>query len=179
MNVTADLLMQIAPTAKRSLVEQLAGYMDNALEAYGINTPKRVKYFLGQAAHESDHFKTLTEYASGKDYEGRKDLGNTKPGYGVKYKGRGIFQITGYANYLKYGEKLSVDLVNNPELAASPEIAVLTACEFWQDHGLNELADRDDIKGITKRINGGFNGLSERIALTEKAGKCADQICSA
>lgn len=171
MKVTADLLMKIAPGAKRPLVEALAQYMNNAFEAYEINTPLRVQHFLGQAAHETAGFKTLTEYASGAAYNGRKDLGNTQPNDGVTFKGRGIFQITGRFNYIKYGKAIGKDLVNNPTLAADPEVAVLTACEYWRANNLSALADKNDLKGITKRINGGYNGLADRQICTERAAK--------
>lgn len=119
-------------------------------------------HFLAQAAHESAHFQTLEEYASGSAYEWRADLGNNQPGDGKRYKGRGIFQLTGRANYISYGDKLGFDLMNNPSLASTPEVSVLVALEFWKSKNLNEAADRDDIVFITKRINGGTNGLDDR-----------------
>jgi len=89
-------------------------------------------------------------------------LGNTQPGDGRRYKGRGIFQLTGRANYVTYGNKLGVDLVNDPPLAATPEISVRTAMEYWKTRGLNAFADANDIFTITRRINGGTNGLDDR-----------------
>jgi predicted chitinase len=91
-----------------------------------------------------------------------KSLGNTQPGDGFRYRGRGPIQITGRANYKKYGDLLSVDLVGNPDLAAQPEYAFQTAGLFWRMRGLNELADAEDFTTITKRINGGLTGLAER-----------------
>ena len=177
MKITAEILLKIAPQAKHSVVEGLAQFMTNAFIAYGIDTEKEVKYFLGQAAHETDGFKTLTEYASGRAYNGREDLGNRKGTHdGETYRGRGIFQITGRFNYEKYGKKLGKDLINHPELAASPEIAILTACEYWRDRGLSKYAEADDIKGLTKRINGGYNGLDSREIYTARAAKLLPQI---
>ena len=95
-------------------------------------------------------------------YEGRRDLGNTIKGDGKRFMGRGIFQLTGRANYVKYSAILGVDMVANPALAETAEIAVRVACEYWKSRGLNALADANDLKGITKRINGGFNGLADR-----------------
>jgi predicted chitinase len=174
LSVTTNLLLQLCPKASPTIVKQLPDALNKWLPHFQINTPLRIAHFLAQAAHESDHFKTTVEYASGKAYEGRKDLGNTVPGYGVRYKGRGIFQLTGYANYAAYGAKLrklglNIDLVANPERAAEVEISVLVACLFWEAKGLNSWADRDDVEMITKRINGGKNGLAERTRLLAKA----------
>lgn len=176
MKITTETLLKIAPQANRTLIAALAPVLNDALPAYDITTALRVKHFLAQAAHETAGFKTLTEYASGAAYEGRKDLGNTVKGDGIRFKGRGIFQITGRANYAKFGAKCGQDLVNNPELAAAPEVAVLTACEYWNEHGLSKYADADDIKTITKRINGGYNGLADRTLYAERSGKIVSSL---
>lgn len=126
----------------------------------GLITQKRIAHFIAQMAWESDGFHTLTEYASGKAYEGRKDLGNTVPGDGPRYKGRGLIQLTGRYNYRKYGKALGIDLERNPDLAV--QYALQIALKYWNDKGLNFLADKDDIRGITKAINGGYNGLEGR-----------------
>jgi predicted chitinase len=141
------------------------------LSEFGINTSLRLRHFLAQIAHESDNFNTLEEYASGAQYEGRKDLGNAQKGDGVKYKGRGYIQLTGRDNYRRYGRILGVDLENNPELASDPAIALKIAAEFWRGNGLNELADKNDIRAITKKINGGLNGLDSRIRFLTKTFK--------
>lgn len=119
---------------------------------------------MAQLAHESGNFRYMEEIASGRAYEGRKDLGNTEKGDGTRYKGRGPIQLTGRANYRKYGLALGIDFENNPEIVALPSIGMLVACKYWDDNGLNELADKDDINLITRRINGGFNGLDDRKA---------------
>lgn len=160
--ITKEILKKIAPYANDKIIADLEKYFDVYLNKYNINTFNRVCHFLAQAAHESAGFRTLEEYASGADYEGRKDLGNVNPGDGKRYKGRGIFQITGRANYKTYGDKLNVDLVDNPPLAADGRISVLTACEFWNNRNLSTFADIDDITSITRRINGGLNGLDDR-----------------
>lgn len=107
--------------------------------------------------------------AARRGYEGREDLGNTVPGDGRKYCGRGLIQITGRANYAKCGEALSLDLISNPELLELPQHAVMSAAWFWKQKGLNDLADRDEFNTITRRINGGLNGLADWLALLEKA----------
>ena len=120
-------------------------------------------------AHESDRFRALEEYASGAAYEGRADLGNTEPGDGKRYKGRGVIQLTGRANYRRAGKYLGVDLERQPDLAALPAIAYQTAAHYWLDRGINAKADRDDIRGVTKLINGGTNGLRDRKVLISAA----------
>lgn len=155
-------LLKIAPHTKREFQSLLTLGFLKYFPEYEINTKLRECHFLAQAAHEADGFKTMQEYASGKAYEGRKDLGNTNPGDGVRYKGRGIFQLTGRANYKSYGERLNLDLINYPELASDPGNAIHIACEYWKSHGLNIYADKDDIRTITKKINGGYNGLKDR-----------------
>lgn len=104
-----------------------------------------------------------------KRYEGRRDLGNVHPGDGSRFRGRGPIQITGRANYQKYGDLLGIDLVNSPMLAASKEVAFRIAGSFWKTHGLNDLADSEKFVDITKRINGGLNGLEDRQARYARA----------
>lgn len=160
--ITKEVLRQIAPNAKEVIISDLENYFDKHMTNYNVNTYLRVCHFIAQCAHESASFRTLEEYASGSAYEGRRDLGNTHPGDGKRYKGRGIIQLTGRANYRKYGESLGLDLEGNPELAEQPEVSVLTALEYWKSRGLNAFADKDDITTITKRINGGLNGFEDR-----------------
>lgn len=170
MPITLDNLRKLViPYGNAGILSALVAPLNTYLPQYAINTPLRVQHFLAQAAHETDHFKTLHEYASGAAYQGRKDLGNTHPGDGVKYKGRGIFQCTGRSNYEAYGRRLGLDLINRPELAADPEVSVRIACEYWKAKGLNRWADDDDVEEVTRKINGGRNGLAEREALLDKA----------
>lgn len=178
MIITAAILKKIAPNANKKVIEDLETYLAPYLEKYEINTPFRVAHFLAQAAHESASFKTLQEYASGEAYEGRKDLGNVKKGDGRLFKGRGIFQLTGRANYTEMSKKLDVDLVKNPELAATGKISVLTACEYWKSRNLNKYADLDDIKKITKKINGGYNGFDDRVRYWKIIKKHINEIFS-
>lgn len=142
---------------------------------YSINSPLRLAHFLAQAAHETLDFCFLNEIwgptKAQRGYEGRADLGNTQPGDGRRYAGRGIFQLTGRANYRAIGGALALPLEAQPELAAEPRVSVLIACHYWLTHGLNALADADDIVGITRRINGGRNGLAERRRALAKAKK--------
>ncbi len=165
------ILTKICPTGAVAIRRDAAAAMPDVVTRFQINTPLRQAHFLAQTAHESDGFHTTTEYASGKEYEGRKDLGNTHPGDGVRFKGRGLIQLTGRANYEAYGEKLGLDLVNHPETAAQFPAAILTAGQYWADHDLNALADKDRLIAITKKINGGTNGLASRRVYLARAKK--------
>lgn len=179
VKITTLRLRAIAPFARQSIIAGLVRYLPGALADYGIETPLRVAHFLAQAAHETAGFRTLEEYASGAAYEGRSDLGNTRPGDGRRFKGRGIFQLTGRANYRAMGERLELQLESEPELAGQPHVSVLTACEYWKTRRLGTYADRNDIRAITRRINGGYNGLAGRKRYFARAwkiyGKAAGQ----
>jgi predicted chitinase len=158
---------------------QLAVVMPNVLASYGITSGLRFCHFIAQAAHETMGFQTLQELGGtayfDKNYGPQtavgKRLGNTQKGDGARYHGRGIFQLTGRTNYAAYGKRLGLDLIANPELAADPATSLRIACEYWKAHGLNALADNDDIDGITRRINGGTNGLASRKAYLAAAKK--------
>lgn len=131
--------------------------------AYGImDSPLRLAHFMAQLVHESGGFRYMEEIASGQAYEGRADLGNTMPGDGKRFKGRGPIQITGRANYRQYGRQIGIDIENHPEIAAVPSIGLHLALEYWKTKNLNALADADDVLTITKKINGGMNGLADR-----------------
>lgn len=134
-----------------------------------LDTPLRLAHFMAQLSHESGGFRYMEEIASGAAYEGRKDLGNTQPGDGKRYKGRGPIQLTGRLNYRTYGRALGFDFENHPEIVAIPSVGLLVACAYWSTHRLNALADGDDVMAITRRVNGGTNGLEDRKRYLEKA----------
>lgn len=167
--ITLEILQHIAPLGSKTIQASLVDPLNELLPKYDITNLYRITNFLGQACEESDEFKTLQEYASGAAYEGRRDLGNIHPGDGRKYKGRGIFQITGAANYAAMAKKLGIDLINHPELAETAHVAVETACIYWQTRDLNVPADKNDMITITHKINGGYNGLSQRRVFTIRA----------
>ncbi len=151
--------------ANQSRAEELALAANVHFKDYAIlYNELRFAHFIAQLAHESGNFRYMEEIASGAAYEGRKDLGNIMAGDGVRFKGRGPIQLTGRANYQKYGRALGIDFESHPELVAIPSIGLLVACKFWVNNGLNELSDRDDVLTITRRINGGTNGLNDRKA---------------
>jgi putative chitinase len=158
----AKILLAIAPHGKPAVRAGFAASLPDAIERADLTTPLRLAHFLAQAAQESDGFATTVEYASGRGYEGRADLGNTQRGDGVRYKGRGVFQLTGRFNYRAVGKALGLDLEGNPDLAAAFPAAILIAAEYWRSRLLNRYADRDDIRSITHGINGGYNGIATR-----------------
>lgn len=150
-----------------------------AMKRYGITNPLERAHFLAQAAHESGGFAWVKEFASGAAYEGRKDLGNTQRGDGVKFKGRGYIQITGrgnyqaYANYLKsQGDK--TDIMANPKILETPYYAADSAAYWWtrlswsadQSKNIKKLANAGsavaNVTAVSKRVNGGTNGLADR-----------------
>lgn len=151
-----EALYKAFPKAKKGLLDPLVTYNDMQPNKL------RLAHFFAQLAHESDGFKTLEEYASGKAYEGRKDLGNTEPGDGVKYKGRGYIQITGRSNYRFAGQALNLGLLDNPKLLLTPVNGFNASLWYWRMKRLDDYADRNDIIRITKAINGGLTHLEER-----------------
>lgn len=156
-------LKLIMPNARKKIPLFLP-LLNHCFEEFDISTPLRQAAFLAQIAHESGQLNYLEELASGAAYEGRKDLGNIQKGDGVRFKGRGLIQVTGRANYEACSKALGEDFIDDPELLALPLNAVRSAGWFWKTHGLNELADIPDFLKITKRINGGVNGYPQRLS---------------
>jgi putative chitinase len=167
--------------------EKFAAFINDTCTKYQINTPIRALCFLAQVGHESGGLFFTEELASGSAYEGRADLGNTQPGDGVRFKGRGLIQITGRSNYTAISSDLGIDFVTNPTLLGGKNAnvctqeqlknAAMSAGWFWNSRNLNALADKIDInkpieddsnldqfEAITKKINGGTNGLPDRVA---------------
>ncbi|WP_064577168.1 glycoside hydrolase family 19 protein [Cupriavidus gilardii] len=144
-----------------------------AMDAYAINTPARAAAFLAQVGHESGQLRHLREIwgptPAQRRYEGRADLGNTEPGDGKRFMGRGLIQITGRKNYLLCGFALELDLVARPELLEQPVAAAASAAWYWHNHNLNRYADAGDFVGLTHAINGGTNGIADRRALWNRA----------
>ena len=166
------VLKGIYINADDSLITKYCDALLEKMTAYEINTPLRMTHFLAQVGHESGELRYCEEIASGDAYEGRKDLGNTKPGDGRRFKGRGLIQLTGRANYAAYSKARGIDYTTDEGaklVAEDPETAVDVACWFWTTHNLNALADQDDITTITKRINGGLNGFEDRKAKLARA----------
>lgn len=140
-----------------------------AMALWAIDSAARQAAFLAQIGHESGRLMYVRELWGPTPaqirYEGRTDLGNTEPGDGKRFMGRGLIQITGRANYQKVSDALGIDFMSSPELLEQPSNAALSAAWFWNSRGLNELADAGDFRTITERINGGLNGYPDRLAL--------------
>lgn len=148
---------------------EIIGWMLALWPEARIDNAFRIASYIAQVGHESGRLRYLEEIASGKAYEGRTDLGNVHKGDGVRFKGRGLIQVTGRYNYQRCGDYLGIDLISRPELLASPEWAVKSSLWFWDVYNLNAYADKDDLRGQTKVINGGYNGYEDRQKLYVEA----------
>ncbi|WP_448120096.1 glycoside hydrolase family 19 protein [Pseudomonas veronii] len=196
MPITEQQLLQILPNAGRQ-AGVFVPVLNTAMNRYGIVGTPRAAAFIAQVGHESGQLTRLVENlnysADGlmKTWPSRFDsvrataaarnpeqianivyagrMGNTAPGDGWKYRGRGLIQVTGKANYAVCGEALGLDLINQPELLEQSQYAAMSAAWFWSANGLNTLADAGDLTKITQRINGGTNGQDDRQALYDKA----------
>ena len=161
---TKDKLAIVLPLAANSRLDLYFEPLKAGMTKYGITSGLQAAHFIAQLGHESMSFLYCEEIASGSAYEGRSDLGNTEPGDGRRFKGRGLIQLTGRANYAAYSKYTGVDYLAQPErLSSDPVVAVDVSCWFWNDRGVDKLAERDDVKAVTRRINGGYNGLDDRM----------------
>ena len=163
--IDANLVSLVYLRAAEEDLNAIAPMIQRGMAKRAINTPLRRAHFLAQIGHESGELRFKEEIASGEAYEGRQDLGNTEPGDGRRFKGRGLIQLTGRANYAAYGKSIDREdeLMENPQIVAEdPELCVDVAGWYWEKRKLNQLADSDDLEAVTRRINGGLNGLADR-----------------
>jgi putative chitinase len=167
--INLQQLKKVYQEAPLDRLEKFLPHINRTLELYEINTAQRIRMFLAQIGHESGQLRYVLELASGEAYEGRADLGNLHKGDGVKYKGRGLIQITGRSNYAQCGEALGLPLLETPELLQQPEWACLSAGWYWNSRNLNSLCDLGLFKKLTIRINGGLNGYADRYKLYQRA----------
>lgn len=185
--IGVEELRRIAPAVPAARFGPHIGFLNMALDEFEINTALRMRHFLPQVLHESGGLRYVRELASGEAYEGRSDLGNTHAGDGPRFKGRAFMQITGRKNYTLCAAALRLDLLEHPELLEDAYNAWRASAWFWTvgaglnlskralEYGvpagcnLNELADRDDFRGITLAINGGTNGYDDRLAYFKRA----------
>ena len=170
--ITYEQLTKCLPHAQKADIELFFESLNKAMVEFEINTPVRIAAFLAQVAHESGSLRYKEEIASGSAYEGRRDLGNVYQGDGKKFKGRGIIQLTGRHNYKWASKALGLNLINDPYQATKPEISCRIAGLYWKSRGLNNYADQnstDGFKEITRRINGGYNGWTDRVNHWKKA----------
>lgn len=174
IEITKEQLLVIMPNAADKVDKYLVWFNYYA-ERYHINTKLRWIHFLTQIAHESGELKYTHELGKEsyfKKYEtGRlaKMLGNTKKGDGAKYKGRGFIQLTGRANYTQFAIASGIDVVERPDQVEIAQLCVQVSMWYWDTHGCNEAADQDDLIKVTKKVNGGTNGLSSRQLYYERA----------
>ena len=177
MPLTERQLTRIMTHLKPERAALMLPHLNATMARCEVNTALRAAAFVAQLAHESGEFRFMEEIwgptAQQRRYEPpdrlARDLGNTQAGDGKRYKGRGPIQITGRANYKRFGDLLGLDLVGQPELASQPGVGFMLSGLFWVSRGLNELADAQDFVKITKRINGGTTGLPDRQAFYERA----------
>ncbi len=177
MLIGLSLLQSTMPQLRVDKATAYLPHLAEAMKISEINTAGRQAAFLAQLAHESGQLRYWEEIASGAAYEGRVDLGNTQPGDGRRFKGRGPIQVTGRANYRAAGAALGIDLEGNPKLAATVEVGFKIAGWYWSKRGLNQLADEDTLESfrkITRRINGGYNGHEDRLRYWKLARKAYD-----
>ena len=178
MKLDADLLAA-AIGCSRERAELFAGPLAEACLRYAIDTPIRMAMFLSQIGHESGSLQFVREVWGPTDaqmrYEGRIDLGNTLPGDGFRFRGRGLIQTTGRANYrhvrdrLRKGGYRCPDFEQEPELLEEPQWAALSACDYWEMRKCNEAADAGNFEMVTRLVNGGLNGLDDRLNRWERA----------
>ena len=155
--LTPEQLREIIPNASEQNRALYLPHIQKAMDEFGINTPLRRAAFLSAVAIHSVNLTVMEQKGSEEffqRYEGRKDLGNVEPGDGARFKGRGPFSITGRTNYKSLGDALGVDLIKEPQLAASPELAFRIAAFTWVRGGLNELADSVNLVAIYQRVIG-------------------------
>jgi putative chitinase len=178
MKVTREQIIQIMPNAEK-YVDKYLVYINGYSELFKIETPIRMAHFLSQVAHESNELMYTKELGN-KNYFVKYDhgqlkqlLGNLKDGDGYKYRGRGLIQITGRANYQAYQDSKYCrgNIMDEPQLLEQPLGAVKSAMWWWWKHDLNKLADKDNFTAITKTINGGTNGLESRRKFLVRAKK--------
>ena len=169
MTLTESDLKLIYPFVTQQNIRIYLPFLNKYFSHYQINTPLRMASFLAQVGHESGQLRYHEEIASGAAYEGRVNLGNTRPGDGKRFKGRGLIQITGRFNYEEISKDLGIDFLNNPTRLSDPEFAVMSAFWFWNRHSLNRYADINDFERLTKKINGGLNGYHDRLELYRRA----------
>lgn len=172
----ADLARLAGRAVNSNMVSTIAGLW---FYTAGLDQRQRLARYLGQLAHESGRWKYDHEIwgptPAQLRYEGRKDLGNVRPGDGYRFRGRGPIQITGRANYAAFSawareiDEAAPDFTENPEAVTTDPWEGLGPIWYWDTHGLNTMADRGDDTAITRRINGGTNGLADRIKLTDAA----------
>jgi predicted chitinase len=169
--LTKSALIAALPNATPKNIDRYFHCLHDAMLTYDITTPRRAAMFIAQLAHESASLRYDEEIWTNSPAQRRYEppgntavaLGNTQPGDGFRYRGRGLIQLTGRANYKTYGDLLNLPLEDNPDLAKSSPASCNIAGAFFQRNRLNTLADNADLYSVTRRINGGLNGIRQRL----------------
>ena len=171
MDITQKQLLDAVPGLYKARLDEFVASFNMFHAYFGLNTRDRIIHYLAQVFHESGSLRYVEELASGAQYEGRKDLGNTQKGDGKRFKGRGFIQLTGRKNYQDFYNDgwCSDNIIAYPDLVTRYPLDQMVSMWFWDRNNLNDLADLDNgangeeiVKRITKKVNGGYNGLSER-----------------
>jgi putative chitinase len=158
--VTAEELRKLGWV---NISEPMINDLNNCLQRYSITTPARIRHFISQCSHESGFGKWSMEIASGAAYEGRKNLGNVRPGDGPRFKGAGYIQLTGRKNYQDFADNIGDPKIMEGAAYVARKYPWTSAGFWWEKNGMNALCDRGaSVKEITKKVNGGYNGLKER-----------------
>ena len=177
MDITQKQLLDAVPGLYKARLDEFVASFNMFHAYFGLNTRDRIIHYLAQVFHESGSLRYVEELASGAQYEGRKDLGNTQKGDGKRFKGRGFIQLTGRKNYQDFYNDgwCSDNIIAYPDLVTRYPLNQMVSLWFWDRNNLNDLADLDNgangediVKKITRKVNGGYNGLDERVKFYQK-----------
>lgn len=178
ISITSNQLKKIMARASEKNIHLYLPFLNATMQEFHIDTTLRVCHFLAQIAHESGELRYVRELASGEAYDSGRlavMLGNKFPGDGPKYKGRGLIQLTGRGNYQNFQDWLdrteadAPNIMEHPEKLEQPLLASIVAGWYWDMRNINHFADLDDVIMVTKKVNGGRNGLDRRIAYLNRA----------
>jgi len=171
MILTLNQLEEACPYTHYKRLELILPNLNDTLKKYEINTPLRISHFLAQMFVESNYLRIVQEPGIGFEYEGSIELGNTQPGDGRRYIGRGYLQIKGRKQYKEYKKFSKIDILMYPHYVTTPRVAMDVAGWLWNEKCLNILADQDDLDGVTKILKGGYILMREREDALRRAKK--------
>jgi len=161
--ITKKQLASIWGTNENSISDAIINDLNNCLNVFKINTQSRMRHFISQISHESGAGKWMKELASGDAYEGRRDIGNTQPGDGKKYKGAGFIQLTGRANYASFSKYMNDPKIMNGVDYVAVKYPATSGGFWWYNNNMNALCDKNpSVEEVTRKVNGGYRGLEDR-----------------
>lgn len=176
MILTLNQLEAAVPYIPYRRLELLLPNINSACEKFEINNPYRVAHFLTQLVVESNYFRIIQEPGTGKEYEGDESLGNTQPGDGRRFLGRGYLKILGRRRYQEYKDFSKIDVVAYPHFVTTPKVAMDIAGWIWRSKGLNKAADEDNLEAITKLLTGEYLILREREEVLTRVKKAIQTV---